>query len=94
MDTKTVWMLDYGAGNVRSVVNATKHLGYEIKFVETADDIRRAPRLLFPGVGAFGSAMDALRKKGFVEPLKEYILSGRPFFGICIGMQVRQCLFV
>lgn len=70
MDTKTVWMLDYGAGNVRSVVNAVKYLGYEIKFVETVDDIRNAPRLLFPGVGAFGRYVQALAAHSFSSVLK------------------------
>lgn len=47
-------------------------------------------KLIFPGVGAFGPAMQALRTKGFAEPLKKYIQSGKPYMGICIGMQVRE----
>ena len=46
-----------------------------------------AQKLLFPGVGAFGSAMKVLREKGYAEPLKRYIASGKPYMGICIGMQ-------
>lgn len=53
-DSRTVWMLDYGAGNVRSVVNAVRFLGFEVRFVQTVDELKDAPRLLFPGVGAFG----------------------------------------
>lgn len=53
-DSRTVWVLDYGAGNIRSVLNAIQFLGFEPKFVENVDDLRNAPRLLFPGVGAFG----------------------------------------
>lgn len=49
-----MWVLDYGAGNVRSVINAINALGFEVKFVKNVEDIVNAPRLLFPGVGAFG----------------------------------------
>ncbi|KAJ3194929.1 Histidine biosynthesis bifunctional protein hisB [Irineochytrium annulatum] len=85
-----LYMLDYGAGNVRSLLNAVKELGHEIKVVNTPDDLLKADRLIFPGVGAFGSAMDKLRSKGYDKPLLKYIESGRPFMGICVGM---QCLF-
>ncbi len=83
-------LLDYGAGNVRSLRNAVTRLGYEVKDVRTQEDIRGAARLLFPGVGAFGAAMGRLRELGFVEPLRDYLLADRPFLGICIGL---QCLF-
>ncbi|BGP54455.1 hypothetical protein JCM8202_001533 [Rhodotorula sphaerocarpa] len=82
-----LWLLDYGAGNVASLANSVRSLGYEFKWVQTAEDIKNADRILFPGVGAFGSAMAGLQKRGFVEPLKEYINSGKPYMGICIGMQ-------
>ncbi|POY72445.1 hypothetical protein BMF94_4271 [Rhodotorula taiwanensis] len=82
-----LWLLDYGAGNVASLANSVRSLGYEFKWIQTAEDIKNADRILFPGVGAFGSAMAGLQKRGFVEPLKEYIASGRPYMGICIGMQ-------
>ncbi|ORZ21201.1 class I glutamine amidotransferase-like protein [Absidia repens] len=82
-----LYMLDYGAGNVRSLVNAVKHLGYDIKFIKDPADILKADKLIFPGVGAFGHAMQALHEKGYASPLKEYLLSGRPFMGICVGMQ-------
>ncbi|KAI8086464.1 uncharacterized protein BX664DRAFT_282423 [Halteromyces radiatus] len=82
-----LYMLDYGAGNVRSLVNAVNRLGYDIQFVNEPSDILKAEKLIFPGVGAFGHAMEALNKKGYATPLKEYIASGRPFMGICVGMQ-------
>ncbi|KAI9313071.1 hypothetical protein BX666DRAFT_1864854 [Dichotomocladium elegans] len=82
-----LYMLDYGAGNVRSLVNAVNRLGYEIEFVKEPSDILKADKLIFPGVGAFGHAMEALHEKGYAEPLKQYIASGRPFMGICVGMQ-------
>lgn len=82
-----VTVLDYGAGNIRSLVNALKLLGYSVTFVKDAGDILRAERLIFPGVGAFGSAMALLECRGFVEPLKTYIQQDRPFLGICLGLQ-------
>lgn len=84
----SVTLLDYGAGNIRSIKNAIKKLGYSIKEVESPRDIASAEKLIFPGVGAFGQAMDILKKKGYLDPLRDYILEDKPFFGICIGMQV------
>ncbi|XP_057724587.1 imidazole glycerol phosphate synthase hisHF, chloroplastic [Arachis stenosperma] len=83
-----VTLLDYGAGNVRSVRNAIKHLGFDIKDVQTPEDILNASRLIFPGVGAFGNAMDVLNKTGMAEALCAYIEKDRPFLGICLGLQL------
>ena len=83
-----VALLDYGAGNVRSVVNALRALGAEVEPVKRPEDILSAERLVFPGVGNFGSIMRALNEKGFVEPLREYLRQNRPFLGICLGLQV------
>ena len=82
-----ITLLDYGAGNVRSVKNAIKKLGYSVKEVSRPEDITNAKKLIFPGVGSFGSAMKRLEEDGFVEPLIEYIKSGKPFLGICLGLQ-------
>ncbi len=82
-----ITLLDYGAGNVRSVINAIENLGETVHLANSGDEIASAERLVFPGVGAFGSMMQILNKKGYVEPLKAFIESGRPFFGICVGMQ-------
>jgi glutamine amidotransferase/cyclase len=79
--------LDYGAGNVRSVINAIESLGEEVRVVQTAEDILSAERLVFPGVGAFGSMMNILNEKNYVDPLRDYLNSGRPFLGICLGLQ-------
>jgi glutamine amidotransferase/cyclase len=79
--------LDYGAGNVRSVINAIESLGEKVKVVETAEDILSAEKLVFPGVGAFGSMMNILNEKNYLEPLRDYLTSGRPFLGICLGLQ-------
>lgn len=80
-------LLDYGAGNVRSVRNAIRALGFSVREVAAPADIVGAEKLIFPGVGSFGSAMRRLRDAGYVEPLVQYLRSGRPFLGICLGLQ-------
>mmetsp|Transcript_12693 Transcript_12693/g.27487 ORF Transcript_12693/g.27487 Transcript_12693/m.27487 type:complete len:565 (-) Transcript_12693:101-1795(-) len=82
-----VSLLDYGAGNVRSVRNAILANGYELEDITDPSQIASASVIVFPGVGAFSSAMQVLRKKGYVEPLKKYLAEGRPYLGICLGMQ-------
>jgi imidazole glycerol-phosphate synthase len=82
-----ITLLDYGAGNVRSVINAIESLGQTVKIVSTGADILAAEKLVFPGVGAFGNMMHILHSKGLVEPLKAYLNSQRPFLGICLGLQ-------
>ncbi|KAF9438303.1 Histidine biosynthesis bifunctional protein hisB [Entomortierella beljakovae] len=81
------YLLDYGAGNVRSLVNAVKKLGHDITYVKDPSDILKADKLIFPGVGAFGSAMTSLHTKKYAEPLKQYLALNKPFMGICVGMQ-------
>ncbi|GAQ79954.1 glutamine amidotransferase and cyclase [Klebsormidium nitens] len=83
-----VTLLDYGAGNVRSVRNAIKLLGYKVRDVEKPSDILDARKLIFPGVGAYASAMEVLRRKDLIAPVKEYVQSGRSFLGICLGLQL------
>ncbi|OAG28364.1 imidazole glycerol phosphate synthase subunit HisF [Thermodesulfatator autotrophicus] len=80
-------LLDYGAGNVRSVVNALESLGKKVKFVEKPEDILSAEKLIFPGVGNFSSLINTLHEKDFYEPLKRYLQENRPFLGICLGLQ-------
>ncbi|KAJ6777543.1 IMIDAZOLE GLYCEROL PHOSPHATE SYNTHASE HISHF [Salix koriyanagi] len=87
-DDSVVTLLDYGAGNVRSVRNAIRHLGFQIKDVQTPKDILNARRLIFPGVGAFAPAMDVLNNTGMGEALCTYIQNDRPFLGICLGLQL------
>jgi glutamine amidotransferase/cyclase len=82
-----ITLLDYGAGNVRSVVNAIESLGETVNIVTRAEDILSADKLVFPGVGAFGNMMRILREKEYVEPLRAYLQSDRPFLGICLGLQ-------
>lgn len=85
--SNVVTLLDYGAGNVHSVVNAILKLGYSVRMVQEPDDIRTAERLVFPGVGAFGPCVAALHAKGYFEPLKAFLEEDKPFLGICLGMQ-------
>ncbi|KAL0320816.1 UNVERIFIED_CONTAM: Imidazole glycerol phosphate synthase hisHF, chloroplastic [Sesamum radiatum] len=87
-DDSVVTLLDYGAGNVRSLRNAIRFLGFNIKDVQTPEDILNAKRLIFPGVGAFAPAMDVLNKTGMGEALCSYIEQDRPFLGICLGLQL------
>lgn len=82
-----ITLLDYGAGNVRSVVNAVEALGGRIKNVSRASDILDAEKLLFPGVGNYQSMIQILNEKNYIQPLREYLEADRPFFGICLGMQ-------
>ncbi|CAA6664186.1 unnamed protein product [Spirodela intermedia] len=84
----TVTLLDYGAGNVRSLRNAIHHLGFDIKDVKTPEDILSADCLLFPGVGAFAQAMEVLNQNRMTEALCTYIEKDRPFLGICLGLQL------
>lgn len=82
-----ITLLDYGAGNVRSVINAIEKLGETVKVAKVLEDLSRAEKLVFPGVGSFGNMMRILRAKNYVDVLKDYLASGRPFLGICLGLQ-------
>ena len=81
-----VTVLDYGAGNVRSLQNAIESLGFDIRWVNNASDILNASKLIFPGVGSFGAAMHNLKDRGYVDALTEYLNDDRPFLGICLGL--------
>ncbi len=82
-----VTLLDYGAGNVRSVRNALRELGHTVQNVKTAEDILTAEKLIFPGVGSFGLVMHRLQESGYVEPLQRRIKENKPFLGICVALQ-------
>ncbi|MGD9107142.1 MAG: imidazole glycerol phosphate synthase subunit HisH [Desulfobacterales bacterium] len=81
-----ITLLDYGAGNVRSVINAIESLGQKVKVVSGIDDLLSAEKLVFPGVGNFGSMIQILNDNNYIHALKDYLLSGRPFLGICLGL--------
>jgi glutamine amidotransferase len=81
-------IIDYGMGNLRSVQKAFEHLGYPAVLTREAAVIGKADRVVLPGVGAFGDAMDQLRALRLIEPIHAAIKSGRPFLGICVGVQL------
>ncbi|HEY41206.1 MAG TPA: imidazole glycerol phosphate synthase subunit HisH [Dehalococcoidia bacterium] len=83
-----VTIIDYGAGNLRSVVNAIARLGYQSKITNQADDVLAAQALILPGVGAAGDTMANLKQRQLTKPIIQYIWDGRPFLGICIGLQM------
>lgn len=83
-----VGIVDYGGGNVGSVSNALLHLGYEPVLLKETRDYVSVSKIIFPGVGNFGAAMQFLETKGIIDTLKESILEGKPFLGICLGYQV------
>jgi glutamine amidotransferase len=85
---KRVVVVDYGLGNLHSVVKALRHEGAEVVVSQNPTDVRTADRVVLPGVGAFADGMNGLNKRGLVEPLLEFVATGRPFLGICLGMQL------
>ncbi|KAK9315553.1 hypothetical protein V1522DRAFT_364874 [Lipomyces starkeyi] len=88
MTAGTVHVLDLESGNLRSLSNAITKLGYEVKWIKKpSDGLDEAEILLFPGVGNFGHVINELWNRGFVEPLRAYIASGRRIMGICVGLQ-------
>ena len=81
-------VIDYGAGNVQSVVKAFRHVGCEISVTDDPARLKRADAAVLPGQGAFGDAMRCLEHSGMVEPVLKFIDSGKPFLGICVGLQL------
>jgi imidazole glycerol-phosphate synthase subunit HisH len=80
-------IIDYGAGNLRSVARAVAHSGQEPRVTSDPRDVASADAVIMPGVGAAADTMRNLREHGMVEPVRDYIASGRPFFGVCMGQQ-------
>ncbi len=81
-------ILDYGMGNLRSVLRAVTHVGGEAEITGDADAVRKADALVVPGVGHFGACMRNLVERGLAEPLKFFTGTGRLVLGVCLGMQV------
>jgi glutamine amidotransferase len=81
-------VVDYGAGNLRSVMHALKHLNApDLKLVQRPEELHGASKIILPGVGAFGAGMQVLHERHLVEPIVEAVARGTPFLGICVGMQ-------
>lgn len=81
-------IIDYGVGNLFSLQCSLKKIGVEAIVTKDADVIKNADRIILPGVGAFGDAAEKLRATGLVDVIKEQAQSGKPFLGICLGMQL------
>jgi imidazole glycerol-phosphate synthase subunit HisH len=83
-----ICIIDYGAGNLRSVQKAVEHLGGEAQVSSSSADILSADKVILPGVGAFGKAVDAIDELDLRRPILQVIKNGKPFLGICLGMQL------
>ena len=81
-------IIDYDIGNLGSVLKAFKYMGIEAVLTRKISDIKKADGIILPGVGAFGQGMINLREMGFEEVIKKEVADGKPFFGICLGMQL------
>ena len=80
-------VIDYGAGNLKSITNALDFLRVEYKVTDKKEDIKKADKIIFPGVGAFGDCVNGLKKRGLFEVLKKEVIK-KPYLGICLGLQV------
>ncbi|MDD5421900.1 MAG: imidazole glycerol phosphate synthase subunit HisH [Candidatus Omnitrophica bacterium] len=81
-------VIDYGMGNLRSVQKALEIVGAKTKVTSRPADIKKCGKIVLPGVGAFGDAMKQLRRLGLVGPIKDAIAKGKPFLGLCLGLQL------
>ena len=81
-------LIDYGAGNLRSVANALAAIGVEPCIAAAAPDLTDATHLVLPGVGSFGDCMAQLAQRGLLDPIREWVLAGKPYLGICLGYQI------
>ena len=81
-------IIDYKVGNLHNLKNALVFSGVENQLVSHADELKEADRILLPGVGAFGPAMEHLRNSGMLAALQEKVLAGTPLLGICVGAQL------
>ena len=81
-------LIDYGAGNVRSVHKALQAVGADVRLTQDADTVLTAEKVVLPGVGAFGDCMAGLRRAGLLDALRRTVDMGKPLLGICVGMQV------
>lgn len=81
-------IIDYGMGNLRSVQKGFEKVGHAATITNDRESLRRADRLVLPGVGAFPDAMRELQARELVEPIREFIAADKPFLGICLGLQL------
>ncbi len=88
MSKRNIVVIDYGLCNLLSVANALKFLGITCTVTDDASVLKSADAVILPGVGAFEDGMSGLREKGFIEPISKFVKTGKPFLGICLGMQM------
>ena len=88
MSKSSITMIDYGASNIRSAQKAFEHIGADVHLTDDPEVVRRATKLVLPGVGAFGSGMAGLHRHNLPEAIQESVRRGVPFLGICVGMQL------
>jgi glutamine amidotransferase len=81
-------IIDYGMGNLRSVQKALEYLGFDARITDNKNDLIDASHIILPGVGAFADAIDCLNKSGIRQTMMDEIAKGKPFLGICLGMQL------
>lgn len=81
-------IVDYGAGNLRSVFNAFRYIGADVRIAEKGTDIKGASKIVLPGVGSSRDTKTGLEERGFVQPLSGSLRRGVPFLGICMGLQI------
>ena len=84
----TVSVVDYGVGNLGSVINMFKRIGADAIVVSKPDEIGESDRVLLPGVGSFDHGVERLTAAGLIEPLRTFASTGKPLMGICLGMQL------
>ena len=80
-------LLDYGAGNLRSVEKALRYVGSDVELMQTPERVKEAAAVVLPGVGAFDDCINAMQRQELFHAAKEFAYSGRPFLGICVGYQ-------
>lgn len=83
-----VIVVDYGMANLLNVARALTHCGATVKITDNPSDVALASRLVVPGVGAFQDSIHEVTVRGFSDPIRRYVDTGRPFLGICVGMQL------
>lgn len=81
-------IVDYGMGNLHSVEKGFERFGFDVKVTDDLTEIKHADKLVLPGVGAFQDAIDGLRQRKLIEPIVNWIHTGKPFLGICLGLQL------
>src|SRR5260370_38959033 len=85
---QSILIIDYGMANLRSVQKAFEKLGYDAEISSDPNRVAEARKVVLPGVGAFRDAIARLNESGLAEPICEHVKAGKPFFGICLGLQL------